>query len=236
MHRIAFIFSILSALAFAQPQTPPTVALLPPESELRTPESRQQLLAELTSPDGNSDLTKRTQFTSSNPAVAKVDAAGVVSPVADGEAIITGKTSTGLTATARIRVKGVAQPFAWSFRNHVTPVLTKMGCNQGACHGALAGKNGFKLTLRGYDPDADYDTLTRQAVGRRISLADPASSLLLKKATFGLPHGGGKRFGVESLEYRVHSEWIASRPALVARSRWGCASATTSATRSSARA
>ncbi len=210
MHRIAFIFSILSALAFAQPQTPPTVALLPPESELRTPESRQQLLAELTSPEGNSDLTKRTQFTSSNPAVAKVDAAGIVSPVADGEAIITGKTSTGLTATARIRVKGVAQPFAWSFRNHVTPVLTKMGCNQGACHGALAGKNGFKLTLRGYDPDADYDTLTRQAVGRRISLADPASSLLLKKATFGLPHGGGKRFGVESLEYRVLSEWIAN--------------------------
>ncbi len=210
MHRIAFIFSILSALAFAQPQTPPTVALLPPESELRTPESRQQLLAELTSPEGNSDLTKRTQFTSSNPAVAKVDAAGVVGPVADGEAIITGKTNTGLTATARIRVKGVAQPFAWSFRNHVTPVLTKMGCNQGACHGALAGKNGFKLTLRGYDPDADYDTLTRQAVGRRISLADPASSLLLKKATFGLPHGGGKRFGVQSLEYRVLSEWIAN--------------------------
>ena len=85
-----------------------------------------------------------------------------------------------------------------------------MGCNQGACHGALAGKNGFKLTLRGYDPDADYDTLTRQAVGRRISLADPASSLLLKKATFGLPHGGGKRFGVESLEYRVLAEWIAN--------------------------
>ena len=210
MHRITFIFSILSALAAAQAQTPPTVALLPPESELRTPESRQQLLAELTSPEGNSDLTKRTQFTTSNPAVAKVDAAGVVSPVADGEAIITGKTNTGLTATARIRVKGVAQPFAWSFRNHVTPVLTKMGCNQGACHGALAGKNGFKLTLRGYDPDADYDTLTRQAVGRRISLADPASSLLLKKATFGLPHGGGKRFGVESLEYRVLSEWIAN--------------------------
>ncbi len=52
-------------------------------------------------------------------------------------------------------------------------MLTKAGCNQGACHGALAGKNGFKLTLRGYDPDVDYDTLTRQSVGRRVSLADP---------------------------------------------------------------
>ena len=57
--------------------------------------------------------------------------------------------------------------------------MTKMGCNPGACHGALAGKNGFKLTLRGYDPDVDYDTLTRQAVGRRVSLAEPAASLIL---------------------------------------------------------
>ena len=204
MHRL--IFLLLSAIAAAQS----TVTLLPPEAELRTPESRQQLIAEVASGEGNLDVTKQTAFTSSNPAVAKVDASGVVSPVADGEAVITGKTASGQSATARIRVKGSGQPFAWSFRNHVTPVLTKMGCNQGACHGALAGKNGFKLTLRGYDPDADYDTLTRQAVGRRISLADPAASLLLKKATFGLPHGGGKRFGTESLEYRVIAEWIAN--------------------------
>ncbi len=196
----------LSAIAAAQS----TVTLLPPEAELRTPESRQQLIAEVASREGNLDVTKQTAFTSSNPAVAKVDASGVVSPVADGEAVITGKTASGQSATARIRVKGAGQPFAWSFRNHVTPVLTKMGCNQGACHGALSGKNGFKLTLRGYDPDADYDTLTRQAVGRRISLADPAASLLLKKATFALPHGGGKRFGTESLEYRVIAEWIAN--------------------------
>ncbi len=96
-----------------------------------------------------------------------------------------------------------------SFRNQVIPVLTKMGCNQGACHGALAGKNGFRLTLRGYDPDADYDTLTRQAVGRRVSLADPAASLILQKATFSIPHGGGKRFSKDSLEYKILFEWIA---------------------------
>ena len=64
----------------------------------------------------------------------------------------------------------------WNFRNHVIPVLTKMGCNQGACHGALAGKGGFKLTLRGYDPEVDYDTLTKQSLGRRVSLADPGAS------------------------------------------------------------
>ena len=93
-------------------------------------------------------------------------------------------------------------PFTWSFRNNVIPVMTKVGCNQGACHGALAGKNGFKLTLRGYDPDVDYDTLTRQSVGRRVSLADPAASLMLLKPTFTIPHGGGKRFSTDSLEYR----------------------------------
>ena len=202
----SLIFVAFSTFAAAQS----TVTLLPPEAELRTPESRQQFIAELTSPVGNQDVTKQTQFSSSNPAVAKVDASGVVSPVADGEAVITGKTSGGQTATARVRVKGAGQPFAWSFRNHVTPVLTKMGCNQGACHGALAGKNGFKLTLRGYDPDVDYDTLTRQAVGRRISLAEPSASLLLKKATFELPHAGGKRFSADSLEYRVIAEWIAN--------------------------
>ena len=109
-----------------------------------------------------------------------------------------------------VRVSGARAPFTWSFRNQVIPVMTKMGCNQGACHGALAGKNGFKLTLRGYDPDVDYDTLTRQSVGRRVSLADPASSLMLLKPTFTIPHGGGKRFGPDSLEYRVISGWIAA--------------------------
>jgi hypothetical protein len=181
------------------------LSVLPPATELRTPESRQQLLAQ--SPSG--DQTRRARWTSSNPAVAKVDASGFVTPVSDGEAVITADVD-GQSSTARVAVRNSKAPFTWSFRNHVIPVFTKMGCNQGACHGALAGKNGFKLTLRGYDPEVDHDTLTRQSVGRRISLAEPASSLILQKATFGLPHGGGKRFGTDSLEYRVVGEWIAS--------------------------
>ncbi len=97
-----------------------------------------------------------------------------------------------------------------SFRNHVIPVLTKMGCNSGACHGALAGKNGFKLTLRGYDPETDYNTLTREALGRRVNLADPARSLMLLKPTLTIAHGGGKRFDVGSPEYNVIVNWIAA--------------------------
>ena len=97
-----------------------------------------------------------------------------------------------------------------SFRNHVIPVLTKAGCNSGACHGAAAGKNGFALTLRGYDPAADYDVITRQAAGRRVNKLEPARSLLLLKPTETVPHMGGKRFAVGSPEYDVLSGWIAS--------------------------
>lgn len=186
-----------------------TLSILPPSVELNGPEARQQLLAEGTAGAFQDDLTSKVQWTSSNPKVAAVDTAGRVKPVADGEAVITARVD-GREASVTVHVKNAAAPFTWSFRNHVIPVLTKMGCNQGACHGALAGKNGFKLTLRGYDPDVDYDTLTRQSVGRRISLADPASSLMLLKPTFAMPHGGGKRFGTNSLEYRVISEWIAA--------------------------
>src|SRR2546428_3189794 len=97
-----------------------------------------------------------------------------------------------------------------TFRNHVQPVLAKFGCSSGACHGAAAGQNGFKLSLRGYDDGGDYLALTRNAFGRRIIPADPGRSLLLLKPTAAIPHKGGKRFEVGSLEYRVLAEWIAA--------------------------
>ena len=96
-----------------------------------------------------------------------------------------------------------------SFRHDVQPVLTKAGCNSGACHGALAGKGGFKLSLRGYDSAHDYLAITHQARGRRIELHDPARSLVLLKATATIPHKGGLRFATGSLEYRIIAEWIA---------------------------
>jgi hypothetical protein len=99
---------------------------------------------------------------------------------------------------------------AISFRNQVLPVLTKIGCNSGACHGAAAGKNGFALTLRGYDPAADYDTITRQAGGRRVNKLEPAKSLILLKPTETVPHMGGRRFIVGSPAYQIVSGWIAS--------------------------
>lgn len=99
---------------------------------------------------------------------------------------------------------------SFSFRNDVQSVLTKQGCNMGACHGALSGKGGFILSLRGYDSEADYLAITRQARGRRIELADPGQSLLLAKPTGALPHKGGLKLDVHSRDYRILAQWIAS--------------------------
>src|SRR4030095_16792296 len=100
-----------------------------------------------------------------------------------------------------------AQPV--SFRNHVQPILAKMGCSLGACHGAAAGQGGFKLSLRGFDDDGDYLTMTRGAFGRRITPSDPARSRVLLKATNAVPHKGGERFKVDSPEWRTLVDWIA---------------------------
>lgn len=109
-----------------------------------------------------------------------------------------------------LTVRGADAPASPSFRNHVLPVLSKAGCNSGACHGALAGKGGFKLSLRGYDPNSDYHAITRQARGRRVELADPGSSLLLTKPSGAVPHKGGLRFEVDSLDYRIIANWISA--------------------------
>jgi len=184
------------------------LAILPGTIDLSGPEARQHLLAEASLPDQQEDWTRKTEWRSSDPKVAIVDANGEVRPIGDGDATITA-TANGRTATATVHVKNSHAAHTWSFRNDVIPVMTKVGCNQGACHGALAGKNGFKLTLRGYDPDVDYDTLTRQSVGRRVDPEEPARSLMLLKPTMVVPHGGGKRFDSTSLEYKILSGWIA---------------------------
>jgi hypothetical protein len=101
-----------------------------------------------------------------------------------------------------------------SFRNDVMAVLSKSGCNQGACHGNQNGKNGFKLSLRGEDPTFDLAALTRDTFGRRTNTLQPAESLLLVKPIGAIPHEGGKRFGADSPEYAILARWIneGSRP------------------------
>ncbi|MFT5327302.1 MAG: hypothetical protein ACI8P0_005191 [Planctomycetaceae bacterium] len=139
-----------------------------------------------------------------------------IATVSDGEVTAVGNGSTTLRATvdgrkliAKVTVHKAGAALSPSFRNHVLAVLAKAGCNSGACHGALAGKGGFRLSLRGFDPATDYQTIVTQARGRRIELADPGRSLILAKPTGALPHKGGLRFETDSREYKVIADWIA---------------------------
>ncbi len=134
----------------------------------------------------------------------------------DGRLLPRGNGSTtvtadfqGHTAQLEVRVEGVEQPWVPSFRNEVQSVLSKTGCNSGACHGALAGKNGFLLSLRGYDTEADFAAITRHARGRRVVPREPAKSLLLTKPTGAVPHKGGVRFDVDSPAFEVLAQWLA---------------------------
>jgi hypothetical protein len=95
-----------------------------------------------------------------------------------------------------------------SFKTDVQPILTKLGCNQGACHGAQHGKGGFKLSLRGFDDKADYQEIVRGALSRRVFLVDPGRSLLLLKPTVATPHEGGKRLVKGSWAYQTIVRWL----------------------------
>ncbi len=94
------------------------------------------------------------------------------------------------------------------FNTDVVPLLTKLGCNSGGCHGKAEGQNGFRLSLLGFEPEQDYEAIVQEARGRRLMPASPQSSLLLLKAIGTLPHGGGKRLTVGSEDYRVILRWI----------------------------
>lgn len=97
-----------------------------------------------------------------------------------------------------------------SFRNTIQPILTRYGCAMGACHGAAAGQGGFRLSLRGFDDEGDWLSITRSAKGRRLTLEDPARSLFLLKAVKAVPHKGDKRFEANSPEYKAIVDWIAA--------------------------
>jgi len=178
----------------------------PPEVAISGPTRTQQLLV-VEEENGRvvADRTAAATFATSSAAVARVDAAGVLTAAGSGHATVTA-TVGGRTASAKVVVGGAGD--GWNFRNHVIPTLTRTGCNSGACHGALAGKGGLKLSLRGYDPDGDHHVLTRQALARRVDLAAPADSLVLKKAARLLPHGGGVRFEAESGHHALLLDWI----------------------------
>ena len=114
-----------------------------------------------------------------------------------------------LALAANLAAASLAAEEGVTFLRDVAPILNKTGCTAGTCHGAAKGKNGFKLSLRGYDPQFDYEALLYDLAGRRFNRADPGKSLMLAKPTQEVAHGGGLRFEKSSGYYKIIYNWIA---------------------------
>ncbi len=185
-----------------------SLTLLPPEIDLDGPRAEQHVVVIGEYVDGRRwDLTRNAQFSSGAPKVAPVDAAGLVRATGDGAAVITVRAS-GQSAIVTVHVKNAAAEVPVNFVREVVPLLTKAGCNQGACHGAAVGRGGFRLSLFGYDPAFDHKQIVESAEGRRVVLSEPERSILLLKPTLTMEHVGGERFTVGSRPYEILRRWL----------------------------
>lgn len=155
------------------------------------------------------DVTRlaKLELSGFSKSAASVSTSGVVLPKANGSVTVKA-TLAGKTATVSVKVTGISNEFATDFIRDVNPVLTKAGCNAGTCHGAKDGKNGFKLSLRGYDAEYDVRAFTDELASRRANVASPDDSLMLLKPTGAVPHQGQKVFEPGDLNYRIVREWI----------------------------
>jgi hypothetical protein len=153
------------------------------------------------------DLTASVTYSIQAPEVVEVTPQGVVLPKSEGRSTIVIRAGN-LEVKTPVQVDGLAAPDPVSFRHQVLPLLTRSGCNAGACHGTPTGKNGFRLSLRGYDPALDIGSLTRDTQGRRLNVQDADQSLILLKPTVQVAHEGGRRFDKYSYQYAHLREWI----------------------------
>jgi hypothetical protein len=152
------------------------------------------------------DVTAKAKIVTADAKIARVEGS-VIRPVADGQTMLHADYD-GQSATTPLAVANVANTPAISFRHDVMPVFMRAGCNTGACHGSARGKDGFRLSLFGFDPEGDYFRLTRELGYRRVNLAVPEESLVLEKALGKVPHSGGKRFEPASEYAGAIRGWI----------------------------
>jgi len=185
------------------------IRVLPAEIHLQGTDARHRVTAEWYDDEIATGVAEGLTLKTSDSSVAVIED-GVLIPKGDGSTLLQVLVDGQQKATASIAVTDFQTPQPWSFRNHVQPVLARLGCNSGACHGALAGKGGFRLSLRGYDSGQDHFNIVKQHLGRRIEPGNPGFSLFLTKPTAAVAHKGGKRMDTDSLNYQVLSEWIAA--------------------------
>lgn len=187
----------------------PMVVVDPPAVKLNGPDASYSLLVTQTTPTDFLDLTHDAHFQSSDTKIATVSASGDIRAVRDGSATITIQAG-GRTLTVPVTVKDSAAPRKFNFENDIVPVLSRHGCNSSGCHGKAEGQNGFKLSVFGSDPPADYTALVKEARGRRVFVPAPDQSLLLRKVSGRVAHGGGVRIPPDSTEYEALRAWIAA--------------------------
>ncbi|MBY0229494.1 MAG: DUF1549 and DUF1553 domain-containing protein, partial [Gemmataceae bacterium] len=170
------------------------------------PRAEQRVGVLATLADGSRrDVSRRASFRLMKP-VARLDA-GLLRPESDGAAELSIQVG-GVSATIPVEVKGSKADRPTSFVREVVPLLTRHGCNSGACHGSQHGKGGFRLSLFGFDPASDHEQILRSAKGRRVVLSSPERSILLAKPAGVMEHAGGERFRPGSRPYSVLLSWL----------------------------
>ena len=183
------------------------IRVYPSEVSLKTNRDRQSIIVQSVDETGiTRDVTKDAKLTldKSEPVQLKEN---TLYPQADGETKLT-VAYGGHEVVVPIQVTEAKADRPISFRLDIMPIFMKGGCNTGSCHGAARGKDGFRLSLFGFDPAGDYYRLTRELPERRINLADPAGCLLIEKAIGTTPHTGGKRFSLESEMGQTLMRWL----------------------------
>lgn len=206
----AVLFGLAVQVQSADAPALPAISELqvyPPQLELNGVRDSRRLLVSGKTADGRLiDLTPQAKLTSDGTIVVIGDDT-YVSPKAMGAGKVTVAVA-GKQVDVPVTVKEVA-PAPVSFVRDVMPAMSKVGCNAGTCHGAQDGKAGFKLSLRGYDPEFDYNALVDDLSGRRFNRSVPSQSLMLLKPTQGVPHVGGFLFDEDSRYYKLIQQWIA---------------------------
>ncbi len=204
------VLAWLAGSAFADEVRWSRLELTPKTIALRGPHAKQQLVVTAWASDSlRRDATRDAEFVSENPQVVQVDSDGLLQAVGDGTTNVQVRAGD-LTAMATVEVAETNRPLPVDFERDVQPILTRFGCNAGACHGKARGQNGFQLSLLGFDSNFDYDALTKEARGRRVFLPDPSRSLLLTKPIARTPHGGGKRLDAEGEHFETLTRWVQS--------------------------
>jgi len=205
---LALLISIPTAMVIAEE----TFKVIPQKVTMHGNFAQTQLLVRQAVADGGNvarahDLTRDVTYASSHPETVEVTHTGRLIANANGQAEI--KVSYAkTTSTIPVTVTGITEDAAVDFDLQVMPIISKAGCNMGACHASQHGKGGFKLSVFGFEADKDWEMIVKASRQRRINLMDPEASLFLKKPTMQIPHGGGERLDKESLDYQLLVSWL----------------------------